>query len=167
MAKPNHNPNEAAPRTTRASVFVACKLPHGIVIRDHVEGTAREPVLGGGVREVPVFRPVGAKIFIKGPLRPQTDIVGGYAITENIDAGVFERWMAWNKDSVAVLNKMIFGHEDRDRVEGWAKEHAGLKSGLEALDVSMVRRNERMTIADSRVAMAGASNVIDGKVDAA
>lgn len=162
--------NEAAretPRTTRRTVTVACKLPHGLCIRDHAETIVHENVMGGGSREVKVFRPIGAKIYIKGTLRRGAEIVGGYAITENVDAGVFERWLAWNAESSAVRNGMIFAHEKRDRVEGWAKELVARKSGLEPLDTQMVRRGERVVIADSRVAAAGAGQVIDGKVEPA
>lgn len=159
---------DAMPRANN-TVTVACKLPHGIVIRDYVKGSFNENVMGGGTREVDVFRPVGPKIRIKGPTVPaafvrSVEVIGGYAITEGVPADVFARWIDWNKDAPAVRNDLIFGHENRGRVVAWAKEHASAKSGVEPLDVSMKSQNGRMVYSDERVTRAGADQVVDDKV---
>jgi hypothetical protein len=159
--------------TTRRTVTVACKLPHGIKIRDYIEGKFHENVMGGGTRPVKVFRPVGPVIRIKGPQVPTVfirlvEVVGGYAITDGIDADVWGRWLNWNKDSDAVTRNLIFGDEKRDKVLARAREFASIKSGVEPLDVSMKLNSEgRMVYNDERVVSAGADQVIDNKVDAA
>lgn len=163
--------NEAA-LSTRKTVTVACKLPHGVVIRDHTEGAVHENVMGGGSRKVKVYRPIGPKIRIKGPTVPVAfvrlvEVVGGYAITSGIDADVFGRWMSWNKDAPFVRNLLIYGHEDRDHVLGWAREHGAVKSGVEPLDVTMKSENGRQVYRDERINRAGAEQVVDGKVEAA
>lgn len=158
--------------TTRKTVTVACKLPHGVVIRDFAEGVTHENVMGGGTRKVKVFRPVGRRIRIKGPQVPTpflrlVEIVGGYAITDGVDANIFGRWMNWNSDSTAVTSELIFGHEDRDRVIGMAKERSGVKSGVEPLDVAMVQKEGRWVYQDERITRSGADAVMDNKVDQA
>jgi hypothetical protein len=155
--------------TTRKTVVVACKLPHGIKIRDYEESVAHENVMGGGSRKVKVFRPIGPVIRIKGPQVPKefirlVEVVGGYAITEGVDAEVFGRWMRWNADMPAVENLLIFGGEKRDEVLGLARERANIRSGLEPLDVSMKSENGRMVYKDERVIRAGADQVVDDKV---
>src|SRR5579859_3696857 len=153
------------------TVFVACKMPHGVVIRDFVERTEKEVVLGGGVRDVPVFRPVGPKIRIKGPVVPSAfirmvEVHGGYAITAGVPAGVWRRWIEWNKDSGFVKNNMIYGHEKKERVLSWAKERAAEKSGVEPLDVSMKRDDSgNMVFKDERIKLGGAEMVVDGKLE--
>ena len=72
------------------TVTVACKLPHGIIIRDRIESSVNENILGGGTRKVKVFRPTGPRIRIKGPTVPSVfirhvEVVGGYAITEGVE----------------------------------------------------------------------------------
>jgi hypothetical protein len=166
----NVDQNNAAALTTRKTVTVACKLPHGVVIRDFVKTVAHENVMGGGSRKIDVFRPVGKRIRIKGPQVPTpflrlVEVVGGYAITDGIDAEVFSRWMNWNRDSQAVQSELIFGFEDRDKVIGMARERAAVKSGVEPLDVTMIHQNGRMVFKDERIARSGADVVMDNKVE--
>jgi len=169
MSNANAEALKAAEEAT-STVYVACKLPHGIVIRDFVEGIAHEPVLGGGTRKVKVHRAVGKRIRIKGPVVPQefirmVEVHGGYAITEGVPADVWRRWIEWNKDSDFVRNNMIYGHETKDRLIGWAKERAALKSGTEPLDVSMKRNDDgEMVFKDQRI-MAVAPQVVDGQLE--
>lgn len=158
--------------TTRTTVTVACKMPHGVMIRDFAETKFMVDVLGGGKRPEKVFRPVGRPIRIKGPVVPAqfirlVEVVGGYAITEGVDAQVFARWIDANEEAPFVTNKLIYGHEDGARVRAWAKEHAAIKSGMEPLDVSMRSEKGRMIYNDQRVAIAGADAVIDGALELA
>ena len=167
----SNDPVKAAQEAT-GTVFVACKLPHGVIIRDYAEGTIFENVLGGGTRKIKVFRPVGPKIRIKGPVVPtlfirMVEVVGGYAITANVPADVFGRWMSWNRDSHYVRNHMIFGHESKERVVDWAKDHASIKSGVEPLDVTMKSEAGLMVFTDERIRTGGAAQVVDGKLEPA
>lgn len=153
------------------SVVVACKLPHGIKIRDYEEGSANELVMGGGTRKVKVFRPVGPTYRIKGPnvpdaLRPMVEVIGGYAITQGMPADVFERWMKSNKDSLYVKNELIFGDESGDTVRGKARELANKKTGLEPLDTKMKLNDEgRMQFVDERLKQRGLNQVVDGALE--
>lgn len=155
--------------TSRRTATVACKMPHGIVIRDHDEATVHENVMGGGTRKVKVFRPVGRPIRIKGPVVPDqfirlVEVVGGYAITDGVDLDLFKRWMNWNREAAFVTNLLIYGDEDGARVRAWAREHASVKSGMEPLDVTMRSEAGRMVYNDERVRAAGADQVVDDKL---
>lgn len=152
------------------TVTVACKMPHGVVIRDFAETKYMVDVLGGGKRPEKVFRPVGRPIRIKGPIVPEVfvrlvEVVGGYAITEGVDAKVFARWIDANAEAPFVTNRLIYGHEDGARVRAWAKENASVKSGMEPLDVSMRSKAGQMVYADERISLAGADQVVDGKLE--
>jgi hypothetical protein len=158
--------------TTRTTVTVACKMPHGVQIRDFVAAEVMVDVLGGGKRPEKIFRPVGRPIRIKGPVVPDqfirlVEVVGGYAITEGVDAKIFARWIESNAEAPFVTNNLIFAHEDGARVRAWAKEHDAIKSGMEPLDVSMRSQAGRMVYSDPRVATAGADAVVDGKAEPA
>lgn len=145
--------------TSRNTVTVACKLPHGLVIRDFKPTQTFENVMGGGQREVVVYRPVGPQIRLKGPVVPRqfiraVEVIGGYAITEGIDGKVFANWLDANKDAPYIVNKLVYGHEDGARVRAWAKEHASVRSGFEPLDVSLRSEAGRMVYTDPRVRVA-------------
>jgi len=156
------------------TVTVACKLPHGIKIRDYEEGVGHEQVLGGGSRKVKVFRPKGPTYRIKGPtvpdaFKPLIEVVGGpngYAITQGMPAEVFERWLKWNEDQPFVKNKLIFGDEDADKVRGMARELASTKTGLEPLDTKMKLNDEgRMEFVDERLKTAGMDQFMEKSLE--
>lgn len=118
-----------------AAVDVCCKLPNGLHLavfrmEDHVE-----PVMGGGVRTVQRAVPEG-RVTVRGTGRRLDDprIVGGYAVTRGVDADLWARWMAQNKDSDIVRNGLIFADEKPAMATGKAKEQADIRSGLEPLD---------------------------------
>lgn len=121
------------------TVTVACKLPHGLILRLHEMISVPEPVLGGGVRETKVARHTGQEVIIKGAAvpygkAPQTEIHGGYALTFGVDAQFFSRWMQEFKDSDMVKNGLIFAFEKRDDAAAKAKEQEEVRTGLEPID---------------------------------
>lgn len=129
----------------RQPVFVACKLPRGINILDYREATVSEPVLGGGSRPVQVFQAVaGSRQYIRGPQAPfgatvPHEVVGGYAVTQDVDGEMFERWLKWNADTAMVRNNLIFMAPTMDELRGRAKEYESQPSGFEPIDISMVK----------------------------
>jgi hypothetical protein len=72
------------------TVTVACKTPNGILIGDgiHINGFAYE-------RSQP----------------PPHDIVGGYGITNGVDADIWNKWLASNAESHIVKRELIFADE--------------------------------------------------------
>ena len=93
---------------TTNAVTVGCKLPHGLVLEV------------GGV-EVKI-NGVNASL-----------IVGGYGLTEGVDAAFFDAWMSANKHAAVVKNELIFAQSKTSEAQAEAKDKAANKSGLEGL----------------------------------
>lgn len=162
---------EDAGRRNR-TVAVACKIPHGIIIQAYSKVTEHEPVVGGGMRAVDRYRPVGSQYKVHGTLAKVgqrapyiRDNSGGYAITEGIPLETWESFMQHNKDSAFVTNHLLFGHEKLDTVMGWANEHKAVRTNFEHLDVSLVAGPDGVRrIKDTR-ARRVAPAVTDGKIE--
>ena len=116
-------------------VTIGCKLPSGIHLCIFAMEPAFEPVLGGGMRETKRAVPVG-RVTIRGTGRASDDprVVGGYALTPNVDADVWAKWLADNKDADLVKKGLIFAHAKHDSAEAIAREHKNERSGLEPVD---------------------------------
>jgi hypothetical protein len=121
------------------TVTVACKLPAGLVLRvfDMVE--TQEPVMGGGYRAVKVARERPHRITLKGwshaqNMAPNAPIIGGFALTPNVDKDFWDAWLTQNQELDAVRNGLIFAHEKPVNAEAEAKDKKTVKSGLERLD---------------------------------
>jgi len=121
------------------TVTVACKLPHGLILRlfDMVEVV--QPAYGGGVRTVQEARPREGRVTIGGYAAPfgkmpAFRVEGGYALTHGVDAEFFAEWMKQNERSDIVRNRLIFafGKEHDATVE--ARKMESVRNGLEALD---------------------------------
>jgi hypothetical protein len=121
------------------TVSVACKLPNGIFIHADILEDFDEPVMGGGYRTTKRAVKKGEPILIYGNVAPHGEvpkapIVAGYAVTHNVDADVWFAWLKSNEHSPIVKNKVIFAYEKPDMLNGAAKEHQAVKSGLERID---------------------------------
>ena len=140
---------------TGGSVTVACKLPAGIFMRVFKQEKYNVPVLGGGTREETRSIPCSETIKINGNAvpfgkAPPFTIAGGYALTPNVPADIALTWMEQNKGSDLVKNNLIFIHEKTEYAEKRAKELRATKSGLEPLDVGVMRKDGREMPKDSR-----------------
>ncbi len=140
-------------RTSKATVTVACKMPNGMILQLCKPMVHREPILGGGAREVTQWHPYGPKVKVHGPARPfgaapATRVVGGYALTSGVPADFFAEWLEQHKEDAVVVNKMIMAHGNPNWIAGWAKDHRTLQSGLQPLKVGLEGKG---AIADPRV----------------
>lgn len=132
--------NQEALTTTKSTstYCIACKMPNGLILR-LFEWVEREvPVMGGGMRLVRQARETGARVTINGPahpfgVSPLAKVVGGYALTYNVPAEFFDKWMEQNHDTDLVKNKIIFAQPTIDRVEAQAYEQRTVRSGMEPL----------------------------------
>lgn len=97
------------PATGTATVTVGCKLPNGL----HLDLGDKRVTLNGA---------------------NSARIVGGYGITEGVDAAFFEAWKKTYADSPAVKNGLVFAHGKTGDVEAQAREQAEIRTGLEPLD---------------------------------
>jgi hypothetical protein len=128
-----------AGRSAGDKVIVACKLPHGLLLRLFHFERVYQPVMGGGTREVDEARQHGVVVRLKGNTFPfgtvpQHRIIGGFGITEDVSKAFWDEWIAQNKEHPAVKNRLIFAMPQLDSVIDEAKQMESIKSGLEPLD---------------------------------
>lgn len=130
------------------TVTVACKLPHGLVLRLMNKTTVPEGQRDGGTKNVPkwVPRPQSPTITLKGyldkyqPGLPPAARGSSYALTPGIDKDFFDEWLKQNHDLDAVVNGLVFADEKLDAVEAMTREMADVRSGLEPIDPSKLPR---------------------------
>lgn len=147
---------EALPES--GTVTVACKMPNGVQLRVFRMVEQAELVMGGGTRMTQRAEPIGNPVILKGNaipfgVTPEHKIIGGYALTEDVDAQFFRKWLEQNADSALVQNKLVFAWEKVSTVEGQAREQALLRSGLEPEDPENPRV-KRVTKANTKMEMA-------------
>ncbi len=144
-----------APKSsTGQKVTVACKLPHGMRLRLFKMVEGNENVSGNNTRTIKRAEQVGPDVVIKGVAvehGKEKVLTGGYALTPGVDKEFMDEWLKQNEQHEAVKNGLIFVSASRDEAEGKAEEQKALKSGLEPLDMTMVKRGERMVAADPRM----------------
>jgi hypothetical protein len=129
-----------APATNSTeTVTIACKLPHGLVLRvfDMVEFD--EPVLGGGFRKSKISQERPERFVINGFSHPQNraaahPIIEGFALTPGVPKELWEKWLDQNRRSDMVKNGLIFAQPRSESAEAMAKERKATRSGLERLD---------------------------------
>lgn len=124
----------SAPRVT-----VACKLPHGLVLRLAQPNKVSEPVMGGGTREVTQYRATGEPVTVYGIAHPQNAapipmIVGGFALTPNVSGEFWNKWLEQNKEHAAVTFGLIFAYASMEDASAAAMDNADKRTGLERLD---------------------------------
>lgn len=123
------------------TVTVACKLPHGLVLRLYTMIEVSEPTAGGSFRKAKRAQVIGEQVVVKGYITrfdrrkdPAPAAQGSsYALTHGVNADFFNKWLEQNADLDAVKNNLIWAHSV-DMVEGFVKEHEKQKSGLEPID---------------------------------
>jgi len=127
------------------TVTVACKVPNGLDLRIFHKVADKESGPGGQVASFEIMRPNPAKpiIHINGcgveaNAAPTCRIIGkprhGYALTENVDADLWEEWFSQNHDSAIVKNGLIWALDTPEDAAAWAKERkADIRSGLEPI----------------------------------
>lgn len=129
------------------TVTVACKLPHGLILRLYDMVDFDEPAAGGGYRTIKRAQPRPGQVVIKGYLsryrgasiQPLAES-SSYALTHGVDKDFFDRWLVDNKDNPAVVNKLIFASDKPETVQGIAREHAKVRTGLEPINPSRLPR---------------------------
>jgi hypothetical protein len=133
-----------------ATLTVACKMPHGILIAEERKVTKVEVVMGGGVRDVIEYQLTGKQFKINGysvptvdPAAPPMSLRGSFALTHNVPRDVWERWFESNKDNPIVKNGLIFASDGEHSARDQAKDHAKEKNGLEPLDPKNLPRLSR------------------------
>lgn len=126
---------------------VACKLPHGIVLRVFDMVPTNIPIHNGvGYREVLQAKQRPGEFTLFGTavamgVVPKCKIVAGYALTQKVPAELYRKWLEQNKDSDIVKNNLIFAYESLEMAEGAAQERGDLRHGMEPM--ALVGRDPR------------------------
>lgn len=133
---------------SRNTVFVACKMPHGLTLRGFRNVEVPRAEQGRIVMEK-VAQQIGDAFTVKGNAVPfgapaRAPIVGGFAITAGCPEDLWKSWFKDNENSDMVKNGLIFADEKRERVEARAKEHKKQRSGLERIDVKPGSKDPRL-----------------------
>jgi hypothetical protein len=112
-------------------VAVGCKLPHGIVLRLY-KPTSQNDSNG---KEITVFVADGDPVTLNGTNADKKGgrVVGGYGLTENVDADFMDAWMTQNPNFPAVKNGLIFVAPRVDKARDQAKEQTEVR-GIETID---------------------------------
>jgi len=140
--------------TKKSLVTVACKVPNGLLLRVFKMVPAREQT-PTGYRDIEKAEQLGDIIKINGPAvpfgqAPEYSIVGGYALTANVDKEFFEAWFHQNEDHAAVRSGLIFAHGNLAMLSDRAKEQKEVLSGLETLNTARTIRNGKSVPVDPR-----------------
>lgn len=134
------NPAPVSKSRAGAKVTVACKLPHGLLLRTFEMGSRMIPAGPIGVVKIEQAVVRGEPVRINGTAVPFGKIPNfiitpsGYALTAGVDKDFFDLWLAQNKDSDVVSKGLVFAHESNDHVRGMAEDRKDFRSGLEPLD---------------------------------
>jgi hypothetical protein len=120
-------------------VTVASKLPHALVLELEDKTKEREPVMGGGHREVERWRKNGQAVTINGSARPfgapySPTVQEGVGLTFGVDADFFKAWLAQKKDYPPVVLGMIFAAATTEEAIDYARDISGVKTGFEPVD---------------------------------
>ena len=143
---PKAKPEVKDTRRSRAGqkVTVACKVPNGLIVRAFEWSEEYVPVYGGGTKLERIARPTGEQVLIHGPATafgemPTAPIMSGYALTYNVDAEIWDIWLEQNKHSDIVKKHQVMAHDSANYAQGWAAEHASVRSGLEGINPGTMR----------------------------
>lgn len=122
------------------TVTVACKLPHGLILRVFDRKDVPEPQQGGGTKDVEKWLPRPNSVQIKGyaekydPSLPPAARTSSYALTHGVDKEFFEQWLKQNHDHDAVVRGLIFAQDKPESARAKALEMKATRSGLEPID---------------------------------
>lgn len=145
------------------TITVACKHPHGLVLRLFEMVEAHDPLPGGGTKTVKRASPLPQQqVTIRGylnkydPALPPAARDSKFGLTHGVDKEFFDKWMAANKDHSMVQNNLIWaytnakgeGANDPRNIKAKAKEFEGVKCGLEPIDPHKLKG--RLTTADEQ-----------------
>lgn len=90
---------------------IGCKLPSGLVIR----GAGKEFLLNGAKSQI---------------------IEGGFGITRDVPADIWDEYAKNHADSKAIRNGIVFAVADYKSAQDAAKDNAQVKTGLEGVSAA-------------------------------
>jgi hypothetical protein len=144
------------PATSGDTVTVACKLPHGVILRIFRWEEFEEQMRDGTYKTSKIGRPQeGREFVVRGTWAASAGqaynvnnsavaelLPGGYALTHGCPKDLWDEWFVQNMRSLLVRNKIVFAHSAQSAATEQARELRSVKSGMEPLDPQ--RPAERM-----------------------
>lgn len=141
----------SAPQTnSTATVTVACRLPHGLILRVFQMEEIQVPLLNGPPKTVKQAMEMAKRFVINGFAHaqnraPEYEILaghplangtmeGGFALTPGVPKDLWDMWLEQNKTSMMVKNGLVFAFESRADVGAKATDGQKIRSGLERMD---------------------------------
>jgi hypothetical protein len=146
--RPNRFTRGDRPVTTGETVTVACKLPHGIVLRVFDWEEFDEPMRDGSLkrsrRAIPIeameftvrgtWTASAGQAYAKNNAAVQDLLPGGYALTHGVPKQTWDLWYQQNRNEALVKNKIVFAYSSHQTVTEEAQKLRAVKSGMEPLD---------------------------------
>lgn len=141
MAQQDNTPR----KTGTATVTVASKLPHGLMMKVYDMVEVDQLVMGGGMRRVKEARPREVTYRLNGNSvaqnrAPGCEIIGGFALTHGIPRDFWDMWLSQHKDWMAVKNGLIFAHDGLEDARAESTEKKDLRSNLERINPNKLPR---------------------------
>lgn len=112
-----------APARSRNTTSIACKLPHGLIVRVYQKGEGEDGK--------PVMVAASEPLKLNGANDPGA--VFGFGMTE-VDTETWEAWLKQNANFPAVKNGLIVAQPNSSRAIDQAKDHQTAKTGVEPID---------------------------------
>lgn len=136
--------NEARPSFSGSKVIVGCKLGVPWFELQVQEKRRTSEETRTGTREIDIWVKTGPVIRLRGTAYPRgtpptgfpsaPEMVNGYAITRDVDAGLWGLIAEQNKKNPMFVNQMVVAGPDIDYIRGVGREEEGKLSGLEPLN---------------------------------
>lgn len=153
---------KAEPVSGTATVVVACKILNGYRARIHEKKQVDEVGLGV-TRKVSQWVETDREFVLNGPAHaqnegPRCQVSSGFALTYGVPKDLWDEWRRQNNDLPAVKNGLIFAFETPDKTIDAAKEHKGIKTGLERVnphDLPKIDARFKVKTADENVSEIG------------
>jgi hypothetical protein len=129
------------------TVTVAVKSPHGILLRVFRPQGVREPLPGGGYRDVTQhFEVPNTRHELFGwahekgkqprvPVVLGADGISGYAMNHDVPADIWNAWLEQNHESDLVRNGLIFAYAKEGDARAHARDGENVWDGLHPMQV--------------------------------
>lgn len=118
--------SQAAPSKSGATVWVGCKLVHGLEIFDEEEGLSHD----ANPKKISVRVP-GTTVKLNGA--NSSKVIGGYGRTE-VSQDFWDKWHGTHKKFPPVVSGAIFVEGSRERFAAAAADRKSIKTGFEPID---------------------------------
>lgn len=122
------------------TLVVACKLPHGLILRLYETKEVHEAQRDGTTKLIKRSEPLPGEVQLDGYLKkykidlPPAAQGSKYEITTGVSKEFFEEWLRQNKDHQALTSNLILWARNTGELKAKMRAFEGTRSGLEPID---------------------------------